>query len=439
MRRLFKPVPGAGVRAGLVAAVTCALAVSLVGGPAEALAPGGAVASRTTAAPVTSSSTGSAEGSAEGSAPTAADLAAQQQELARLEAAALAQTDQLQRARAALTAAAAQAGAALQAYSTAVRAMQEAQIDEDRQRSRLLKAQLDLAAAQQFLGRWAREAYTTGTLSDHPAVVTFLESTSTDDLGTAMTWLRRVGRSKSRSVEAFQQAEAAQTSAALAAAQASAAASTAAAAAATAKQQRDDAVARQRATVGQLQASLAATQNAAVEARTRTVMLARALVIAQQRERAALGRGGNAVTGPVGSCRGGPVELYANGEIPPSALCGIWGAPGQLLRADAAAAFNRMSRAYAGHFGAPICVTDSYRTYAQQVDLYARKPDLAAIPGTSNHGWGIATDLCGGVESFGTATHTWLALNAPLYGWFHPAWAEQNGSRPEPWHFEFAG
>jgi hypothetical protein len=25
------------------------------------------------------------------------------------------------------------------------------------------------------------------------------------------------------------------------------------------------------------------------------------------------------------------------------------------------------------------------------------------------------------------------------YGWIHPTWAAQGGSRPEPWHFEYAG
>ena len=55
----------------------------------------------------------------------------------------------------------------------------------------------------------------------------------------------------------------------------------------------------------------------------------------------------------------------------------------------------------------PICITDSYRTYASQVRLYGQKPALAAVPGTSNHGWGLAVDLCGGIEHFGTrAVHT---------------------------------
>jgi len=43
------------------------------------------------------------------------------------------------------------------------------------------------------------------------------------------------------------------------------------------------------------------------------------------------------------------------------------------------------------------------------------------------------------VQSFGTAAHVWMQQNAPLYGWYHPAWAEPSGSMPEPWHWEFAG
>ena len=117
----------------------------------------------------------------------------------------------------------------------------------------------------------------------------------------------------------------------------------------------------------------------------------------------------------------------------------MWGAPGKLLRSDAAAAMGRLSRAYAAEFGRPLCITDSYRTLAEQVQVYATKPALAAKPGTSNHGWGTATDLCGGVESFGTEQHAWMLAHAPLYGWFHPSWAGPAGSRPEPWHWEFAG
>jgi hypothetical protein len=146
---------------------------------------------------------------------------------------------------------------------------------------------------------------------------------------------------------------------------------------------------------------------------------------------------GRGTGGATGECAGGDMTRYPNGQIPLDALCPLWGAPGHHLRADAAYAFSQLSHAYAEAFGSPICITDSYRTYDQQVDLYRRKPQLAARPGTSNHGWGTATDLCGGIQSFSTAQHRWMVVNAPAFGWFHPSWARQGGSRPEPWHFEY--
>ncbi len=133
------------------------------------------------------------------------------------------------------------------------------------------------------------------------------------------------------------------------------------------------------------------------------------------------------------TCRGGATRGYANGFLPLSALCPLSVGGGHRLRADAAAAFNRMAAAHA------LCVNDSYRSYAEQVDVYQRKPALAAVPGTSNHGWGVAVDLGCGAESFGTPMYRWLKANAPRYGFVHPAWAEPGGSRPEPWHWEYVG
>ena len=114
-------------------------------------------------------------------------------------------------------------------------------------------------------------------------------------------------------------------------------------------------------------------------------------------------------------------------------------APGHRLRADAARAFNRLTAASRASRGVPLCVTDSYRDYPSQVDVFSRKPGLAAVPGTSNHGWGVAVDLCGGIETFGSSAHAWMKANAPRYGWVHPGWAEPGGSRPEPWHWEYVG
>lgn len=130
---------------------------------------------------------------------------------------------------------------------------------------------------------------------------------------------------------------------------------------------------------------------------------------------------------------------YPNGQLPPGALCPLIGAAGESLRPRAAAAFNAMSKAYARDTGQTICVTDSYRSYTEQVIVKQQRGSWAAAPGTSNHGLGMALDLCGGINSFGTAAHAWMQQNAPLYGWFHPTWAQAGGSLPEPWHWEFAG
>lgn len=84
---------------------------------------------------------------------------------------------------------------------------------------------------------------------------------------------------------------------------------------------------------------------------------------------------------------------YANGRIPKSALSPI---PGGNLRRDAAAAWNAMNRAVGGGLR-PRGSRSSYRTYAEQLyfwGLYrSGRGNLAARPGTSNHGWGVAVDL----------------------------------------------
>ncbi|MFC7575861.1 D-alanyl-D-alanine carboxypeptidase family protein [Klenkia terrae] len=116
-------------------------------------------------------------------------------------------------------------------------------------------------------------------------------------------------------------------------------------------------------------------------------------------------------------------------------MCPIGG--GQLLRCDAAAAYTALSQAYQRAFGTPLCITDSYRSFGAQQDAHSRKPGITAIPGTSNHGWGLAVDLCGGVNGFGTAQHQWMATYAGHFGWVHPDWAQATGENPEPWHWEF--
>lgn len=129
---------------------------------------------------------------------------------------------------------------------------------------------------------------------------------------------------------------------------------------------------------------------------------------------------------------------YPNGFIPMTTLCPI-GVGAHVLRCDAATSYQAMSAAFRTATGRELCITDSYRTFDAQVRLYAVKPGLAAVPGTSNHGWGLAVDLCGGVESFATAEHAWMRANAPAFGWSNPPWARPGGGREEPWHWEFVG
>ena len=129
---------------------------------------------------------------------------------------------------------------------------------------------------------------------------------------------------------------------------------------------------------------------------------------------------------------------YENGKIPESALCAISWQPVDHLRCDAEAKFEALNTAYKAKWGANICVNDAYRSYEKQVELYEELgPDVAAVPGTSNHGWGIAVDLGCGVGIFGNTRHVWFAVNAPKFGFTQPEWALIGSSRAEAWHWQF--
>lgn len=128
---------------------------------------------------------------------------------------------------------------------------------------------------------------------------------------------------------------------------------------------------------------------------------------------------------------------YPNGQVPRDELCALTFAPGHRLRADAAVALAMLNIAYRSHFGSNLCLTDSYRTLASQESLAARKPGLAARPGTSEHGMGLAVDFCGGIQTYGSTRYDWMRANAPTFGWANPAWAIPPSSREEPWHWEY--
>lgn len=129
-----------------------------------------------------------------------------------------------------------------------------------------------------------------------------------------------------------------------------------------------------------------------------------------------------------------PAGDASNGQIPDEWLCEI-GIGGHKLRADAAVSFAEMNAAYKADTGKDMAITDSYRTLESQVSVAGRKPGLAARPGTSLHGWGIALDFGGGAATASGEQYEWLVKNAGKYGWENPDWAKS--SKYEPWHWEY--
>ena len=130
-------------------------------------------------------------------------------------------------------------------------------------------------------------------------------------------------------------------------------------------------------------------------------------------------------------------EGYENGRIPSADLAELSFAKGETLRADAAEQLERLDAAYRARFGTHLEIRDSYRSYESQVSVKASRGYFAAVPGYSDHGWGIAVDLNDGVEEYGSAEHRWLVENAGKFGWHNPDWAQADGRKPEAWHWEY--
>ncbi|WP_028050729.1 D-alanyl-D-alanine carboxypeptidase family protein [Cellulomonas sp. URHD0024] len=127
---------------------------------------------------------------------------------------------------------------------------------------------------------------------------------------------------------------------------------------------------------------------------------------------------------------GVPVELarYGNGRIPESALQKV-GGTGERLWAPAAQKLEQLMGA-AAKDGVHIGITDSYRSYAAQVDVAQRKGlysqgGLAAQPGTSEHGWGMAADL-----KLDAAGQRWMRAHGAEYGFV-------KDTPRESWHWAF--
>jgi len=322
----------------------------------------------------------------------------------------------------------ARAATALQARDEA-RARHDAAVAEEAHQQELAASAATLVArGRSAVGRWASSAYRGGEdlRSGMPVASALLGSATTDEVGSQLSLLAAVGRQRSGAVREALDAE---HVAELALARAAAAEEQA-----VVEQQRADAESAVADSALAEQRELAAAVDAQLAAAREQLGLAAEPVAAV----ADLGAAPVDLPAGAGGCASSDLRAYPNGQIPVTALCPLVSAPGHLLRADAARSFDAMSRAYAQAFGTPLCVTDSYRSLAEQISVRARKPTLAAVPGTSRHGLGRAVDLCGGVEDFGTPQHAWVVQRAPMFGWFHPSWADESASKPEPWHFEYA-
>jgi LAS superfamily LD-carboxypeptidase LdcB len=147
-----------------------------------------------------------------------------------------------------------------------------------------------------------------------------------------------------------------------------------------------------------------------------------------------------------------------NGRLPDNALTEV--TPQCRVANDVATPLRRMlyaarvegvalwpeSQSYTAPLPGPPRDESCYRSYEMQVwwrDFYCffGNCDLAAVPGTSVHGWGRAVDFedGGGELTFGSSGYAWLQGHAAAFGFVHPAWAEPGQSSAEPWHWEFAG
>lgn len=329
---------------------------------------------------------------------------------------------------------------ALEAYRTAADAASEATAEAERQDDIAAAHQERLDRARDGLREWAVNAYTQG--GEWADALSFLDALSKDasEASNPLNDLNYLTDNQIRSVEELREITVQMK---LASMKADEAREKATKEAAKAKKAKNAAKAAVEDLHHQQQEIQAANQDALAEAGP----LASALLGSgdQNAEDAALALSAalKAAKVDVSDLKLTPCTdktgTWPNGQIPPSALCPLVGSDDEFLVPDAAAAFNAMSKAYAEETGSFLCVTDGYRSYAEQVAIKAIRGHWAATPGTSQHGLGKAVDLCGGVNDYSHPAHLWMKRNAPLFGWFHPSWAAQGGTLPEPWHWEFAG
>ncbi|MFD6091325.1 M15 family metallopeptidase [Oerskovia sp. NPDC060338] len=146
--------------------------------------------------------------------------------------------------------------------------------------------------------------------------------------------------------------------------------------------------------------------------------------------------------------------MSTNGNLTAAERVTIPGLPAQALRADAADSWGRVRAA----LGARANLTDSYRPLSVQRKIFLERYEprasgagpygdvrhyagtryvrmrgaAAAVPGTSDHGLGLAVDVFA-LTSFTSEHYRALAKVAHIHGWNNDAGVKIN----EPWHWEY--
>ena len=127
------------------------------------------------------------------------------------------------------------------------------------------------------------------------------------------------------------------------------------------------------------------------------------------------------------------------------------------MRAEAAAALEKMFAAAQEEQGFNLIAISGYRSYGQQASIHERKAAsvgkkaalrVSAPPGCSEHQLGLAMDLgCKGstglTAKFGqTPEGIWVAENCHRFGFiirYKAEWEDITGYMYEPWHIRYVG
>lgn len=134
------------------------------------------------------------------------------------------------------------------------------------------------------------------------------------------------------------------------------------------------------------------------------------------------------------------IRKMANGRLPSANLVAISWDPGRnLIAGPALSDLTQLNAAFKKKFGRNLQIDLTYRTRGTQEYLYRELgPMIAAKPGTSNHGWGLAIDFPETRDyGFGGKYYLWLKAHSKRHGWVHHKIYEQGSRYAEAWHFEY--